>query len=159
MVSPRHLRRAFQGIHGMVNAPALVFFFSCSLYPDKREHRNCGERNTILKVSIVLIFYQAIGWKFIQLANYVPYMIPEGVAGHVKDFFLTGWEVFLEGAGIVFRHWFRCCFNSRAQEAKTEARYADRNSWSACHLHFFCTSFLHTFSPVSRFSTGACGFR
>lgn len=50
----------------------------------------------VLKVSVVLVFI-ALGWKYIDPANYQPY-IPANT-GHFGEF---GWSGILRGAGVVF---------------------------------------------------------
>ncbi|MBI4946991.1 MAG: amino acid permease [Bacteroidetes bacterium] len=111
------------GIHGMVNLPALFILLALTLLLIRGTQESAVVNGLIvfLKVSIVLIFI-VIGWKFIKPENYVPYMIPEGVAGH-EGFFSHGWGGVLKGAGIVFFAFIGFdAVSTAAQEAKNPKR-------------------------------------
>jgi len=111
------------GIHGMVNLPALFILLALTLLLIRGTQESAVVNGIIvfLKVSIVLIFI-VIGWQFIKPENYVPYMIPEGVAGH-EGFFSHGWGGVLKGAGIVFFAFIGFdAVSTAAQEAKNPKR-------------------------------------
>jgi APA family basic amino acid/polyamine antiporter len=106
-----------------VNAPALLILLLLTLLLIRGTQESAVVNGIIvfLKVSIVLIFI-VIGWQFIKPANYVPYMIPEGVAGH-EGFFSHGWGGVLKGAGIVFFAFIGFdAVSTAAQEAKNPKR-------------------------------------
>jgi APA family basic amino acid/polyamine antiporter len=74
-----------------------------------------------VKMAIVLLFI-GIGWQFINPANHVPYMIPEGTPGH-EGFFLHGFGGVVKGAGIVFFAFIGFdAVSTAAQEAKKPER-------------------------------------
>lgn len=90
------------GIHGIINLPAVAILLILTLILIKgtQESATVNTIIVILKVGIVLIFI-AVGWKFVNPANHIPFTIPEGVAGHL-DWNQHGWGGVLGGAGIVF---------------------------------------------------------
>ena len=111
------------GIHGIVNAPALLILLLLTLLLIKGTQESAMVNGIIvfLKVSIVLIFI-VIGWQFIKPENHTPYLIPEGVAGH-KGFFTWGWGGVLGGAAIVFFAFIGFdAVSTAAQEAKNPKR-------------------------------------
>jgi APA family basic amino acid/polyamine antiporter len=74
-----------------------------------------------IKVAIVLLFI-AIGWGFINPANYEPFTIPEGTPGH-EGFREFGWGGVLGGASIVFFAFIGFdAVSTAAQEAKNPKR-------------------------------------
>ncbi|MCW3086532.1 MAG: amino acid permease [Bacteroidetes bacterium] len=111
------------GIHGIVNAPALLILLLLTLLLIKGTQESALVNGIIvfLKVSIVLIFI-VIGWQFIKPENHTPYMIPEGTAGHA-GFFTWGWGGVLGGAAIVFFAFIGFdAVSTAAQEAKNPKR-------------------------------------
>ncbi len=111
------------GIHGIINAPALVILLAVTLLLIKGTAESATVNSIIvfLKVGIVLIFI-GIGWKFIQPYNHTPYLIPDGVAGH-EGMFKHGWGGVLGGAGIVFFAFIGFdAVSTAAQEAKKPER-------------------------------------
>jgi APA family basic amino acid/polyamine antiporter len=111
------------GVHGIVNAPALLILLLLTLLLVKGTQESAFVNTIIvfLKVAIVLIFI-AIGWKFIKPENHTPYMIPAGIAGH-EGFFTYGWGGILKGAGIVFFAFIGFdAVSTAAQEAKNPKR-------------------------------------
>lgn len=111
------------GVHGIVNAPALLILLLLTLLLIKGTQESALVNGLIvfLKVSIVLIFI-AIGWQFIKPENHTPYMIPQGVAGHT-GFFTWGWGGVLGGAAIVFFAFIGFdAVSTAAQEAKNPKR-------------------------------------
>jgi basic amino acid/polyamine antiporter, APA family len=107
------------GVHGIFNAPALVILLLLSLLLIKGTEESATVNSIIvfIKMAIVLLFI-GLGWQFINPANHVPYMIPEGTVGH-EDFFKFGWGGVLRGAGIVFFAFIGFdAVSTAAQEAK-----------------------------------------
>jgi basic amino acid/polyamine antiporter, APA family len=90
------------GVHGFLNAPALLILFilSALLIKGTQESATVNSIIVFVKVAIVLIFI-AVGWGFVNHANQVPYLIPDGMAGHLGTF-QHGWGGVIGGAGIVF---------------------------------------------------------
>jgi basic amino acid/polyamine antiporter, APA family len=90
------------GVHGFFNAPALLILLilSALLIKGTQESATVNSIIVFVKVAIVLIFI-VVGWGFVNHANQVPYLIPDGVAGHLGTF-QHGWGGVIGGAGIVF---------------------------------------------------------
>ena len=90
------------GIHGIMDVPALfiVLILTLLLIKGTSESATVNAIIVAVKVGIVLAFI-AIGWSFISPANHTPFLIPEGIKGHL-GFFQHGWGGVLRGAGIVF---------------------------------------------------------
>lgn len=111
------------GVAGIMNFPALVILLllTALLIKGTSESAKVNAIIVFIKVSIVLIFI-AIGWGFVNPANHVPYMIPEGVAGH-EGVFRHGWGGVLGGAGIVFFAFIGFdAVSTAAQEAKNPSK-------------------------------------
>ena len=89
------------GIHGIINAPALLILLIMTLLLIK----GIAESATInaiivgIKVTIVLMII-AIGWHFINPANHVPFVLAQDAAH--EGTFKHGWGGILGGAGVVF---------------------------------------------------------
>jgi basic amino acid/polyamine antiporter, APA family len=96
------LETSTSGVHGFFNAPALfiLLILSALLIKGTKESATVNSIIVFVKVAIVLTFI-AVGWGFINHANQVPYLIPEGTPGHLGTF-QHGWGGVLGGAGIVF---------------------------------------------------------
>lgn len=111
------------GVTGIFNAPALIILLLLTMLLIKgiQESATVNAIIVFVKVAIVLVFI-AVGWGFINGANHVPYMIPEGTAGH-EGFFQHGWGGVLRGAGIVFFAFIGFdAVSTAAQEAKKPER-------------------------------------
>lgn len=119
---------------GMINAPALVVLLLLTMLLIKGTQESAFVNMIIVfvKVSIVLLFI-GIGWQFINPANHIPYMIPEGTppvvdsAGKViadySGVFKHGWGGVLGGAAIVFFAFIGFdAVSTAAQEAKNPKR-------------------------------------
>lgn len=107
------------GIHGIMNAPALVILLALTMLLIKGTQESAIVNGIIvfIKVAIVLGFI-AIGFKYINPSNYTPYIIPEGVDGH-EGFFQHGWGGIFRGAAIVFFAFIGFdAVSTAAQEAK-----------------------------------------
>lgn len=111
------------GVHGIVNAPALVILLALTLLLIRGTQESAFVNAIIvfLKVAIVLIFI-VLGWQFIKPENHTPYMIPEGVKDHEGTFQHGIWGV-LKGAAIVFFAFIGFdAVSTAAQEAKNPKR-------------------------------------
>jgi basic amino acid/polyamine antiporter, APA family len=112
-----------EGIQGMMNLPAfgIVALLSFVLIKGTQESALLNALIVVVKVTIVLIFI-ALGWGFINSANYTPFTIPEGTPGH-EGFFEFGWGGVVKGAGIVFFAFIGFdAVSTAAQEAKNPKR-------------------------------------
>lgn len=112
-----------EGIHGMINIPALFILLLLTLVLIKgtQESASLNAIIVVIKVSIVLIFI-VVGWHFIRPENYVPFTVPEGTPGH-DTFREFGWGGVLGGAGIVFFAFIGFdAVSTAAQEAKNPRR-------------------------------------
>jgi APA family basic amino acid/polyamine antiporter len=119
---------------GMINAPALVILLLLTMLLIKgtKESAFVNAIIVFVKVAIVLLFI-AIGWQFIDPANHIPYMIPDGTppvldnAGKViadySGVFKHGWGGVVGGAAIVFFAFIGFdAVSTAAQEAKNPKR-------------------------------------
>ena len=89
------------GMHGIINAPALVILLIMTLLLIKGISESATINAVIvgIKVTIVLIII-AIGWHFINPVNHTPFVLAQD-ATH-QGFFQHGWPGVLGGAGVVF---------------------------------------------------------
>lgn len=111
------------GVSGIINLPALFILVILTLILIKgtQESAIFNAIIVVVKVSIVLIFI-AVGWQFIDPANYDPFMIPESTPGH-EGFREHGWGGVLGGAAIVFFAFIGFdAVSTAAQEAKNPKR-------------------------------------
>ncbi|KAA9339456.1 amino acid permease [Hymenobacter busanensis] len=85
-------------VHGLINLPAILVVLAITAIIIRGTQGSAWFNATVvaLKVSVVLVFI-ALGWKYIDPANYQPY-IPANT-GHFGEF---GWSGILRGAGVVF---------------------------------------------------------
>lgn len=95
------LQTAPGGIHGIVNAPALVILLLITLLLIKGISESAGVNAVIVgvKVAIVLMII-VIGSHFINPANHTPFFLAKD-PGH-EGMFEHGWGGVLGGAGVVF---------------------------------------------------------
>jgi basic amino acid/polyamine antiporter, APA family len=117
------LETSLDGVSGIMNAPALIILLALTLLLIKGTQESATVNGIIvaIKVGIVLLFI-ALGWQFINPANHVPYMIPEGTAGH-EGFFKHGVGGIVGGAAIVFFAFIGFdAVSTAAQEAKDPAK-------------------------------------
>lgn len=119
---------------GVINAPALIILLLLTLLLIKGTQESAMVNAIIvfIKVAVVLIFI-AIGWQFINEANYTPYMIPADEAPVVDQagkviadysgWNKHGWGGVLGGAAIVFFAFIGFdAVSTAAQEAKNPKR-------------------------------------
>ena len=119
--------------HGFMNVPALFILLVLSLLLIKGTQESAFVNGIIvfIKVAIVLVFI-FVGWKFINPANHVPYMIPadakpalqpDGSLYSYTNFVRHGWGGVLRGAAIVFFAFIGFdAVSTAAQEAKNPKR-------------------------------------
>lgn len=118
-----------EGIHGIVNLPAILIIFLLTLLLIKGTAESAIVNNVIVivKLSIVLLII-GFGWHFINPANHTPYMIPADAGtvkldtGKIHDYADPenhGWLGVLRGASIVFFAFIGFdAVSTAAQEAK-----------------------------------------
>ncbi|MEO5977866.1 MAG: amino acid permease [Chryseolinea sp.] len=117
------LETSLTGVQGIVNIPALFILLILTLILIKgtQESATVNAVIVVIKVGIVLLFI-AIGWQFINPANYDPFMIPEGTPGHEASN-QHGWGGVFRGAAIVFFAFIGFdAVSTAAQEAKNPKR-------------------------------------
>ncbi len=120
--------------NGIMNIPALFILLALTLLLIRGTDKSAAVNAVIvfLKVAIVLVFI-AVGWQYINPANYAPYFIPEGTApvldanGGVMisydSIFKHGYGGVLGGAAIVFFAFIGFdAVSTTAQEAKNPGR-------------------------------------
>ena len=111
------------GVHGIFNAPALLILalLTILLIKGTQESAVVNMVIVIIKLSIVVAFV-ALGWQFINHANFTPYLVPATVPGH-EGLFKHGWGGVVGGAGIVFFAFIGFdAVSTAAQETKDPAR-------------------------------------
>jgi basic amino acid/polyamine antiporter, APA family len=117
------LETSIDGVSGIMNAPALIILLALTLLLIRGTQESATVNGIIvaIKVSIVLLFI-ALGWQFINPANHIPYMIPEGTPDH-EGFFKHGVGGIVGGAAIVFFAFIGFdAVSTAAQEAKDPAK-------------------------------------
>ncbi|MBS1976065.1 MAG: amino acid permease [Bacteroidetes bacterium] len=111
------------GVSGIINLPAIGILILVTLILIKGTQESAAVNAVIvfIKVSIVLVVI-AVGWGFINEANYTPFIIPEGTVGH-EGWNQHGWGGVIGGAGIVFFAFIGFdAVSTAAQEAKNPKR-------------------------------------
>lgn len=106
-------------VHGMVNFPAIFIVVLMSLLLVRGTRESAAVNNIIvaLKVAVVLIFI-ALGWGFINSANYQPY-----IPANTGSFGSFGWSGIVRAAGIIFFAYIGFdAVSTAAQEAKNPKR-------------------------------------
>lgn len=117
------LETSVNGVQGIINLPALLILVIVTLILIKGMQESAMINSIIVfvKVSIVLVFI-ALGWGFINEANYTPFMIPETMPGQ-EAWNRHGWGGVLGGASIVFFAFIGFdAVSTAAQEAKNPKR-------------------------------------
>jgi APA family basic amino acid/polyamine antiporter len=117
------METSVNGVQGIINIPAMFILLIVTLILIKgmQESAMINAVIVFIKVSIVLIFI-ALGWGFINEANYTPFMIPDSMPGH-EGWNRHGWGGILGGAGIVFFAFIGFdAVSTAAQEAKNPKR-------------------------------------
>ena len=142
------------GVHGLVNAPALLILLLLTALLIKGTAESAGVNMVIviIKLSIVVVFV-ALGWQFINGANYHPFTIPANMAGH-EGTFKHGWGGVLGGAGIVFFAFIGFdAVSTAAQECKEPSKDMPVGILGSLAL---CTVLYILFGYVL---TGVCNWR
>jgi APA family basic amino acid/polyamine antiporter len=121
MLSPFETAKAADGsiVHGIINLPAvlIVILITGILIRGTKGSALFNAIVVTLKVGVVIVFI-AVGWHFINPANYHPY-IPQNT-GTWGEY---GWSGILRGAGLVFFVFIGFdAVSTAAQEAKNPQR-------------------------------------
>jgi basic amino acid/polyamine antiporter, APA family len=97
------LQTSATGIHGIVNAPALVILFLLTLLLIKGTSESATVNAVIVAVKVtIVVAIIGLGWKFISPANHTPMLIPDNFDAMHSGFFKHGWGGIVGGAGVVF---------------------------------------------------------
>ena len=97
------LQTSATGIHGIVNAPALVILFLLTLLLIKGTSESATVNAIIVAVKVTIVVgVIGLGWKFISPANHTPMLIPDNFDAMHTGFFQHGWGGVIGGAGVVF---------------------------------------------------------
>ncbi len=127
------LEHTANGVYGIINAPALLILTLITLILIKgtQESAIVNAVIVVIKVSIVLVFI-ALGWKFINPTNYIPFFIPadapdvvasNGEVHSYSPFFNHGLAGAFRGASIVFFAFIGFdAVSTAAQETKNPKR-------------------------------------
>src|SRR5580700_54581 len=95
--------QSFQGVHGIVNGPAIVILLLLTLLLIKGTSESASVNAVIVTVKVaIVVMIIALGWKFINPANHTPLLIPDNFDAAHTNFFRHGWGGVVGGAGIVF---------------------------------------------------------
>jgi APA family basic amino acid/polyamine antiporter len=136
------------GVRGIMNIPALCILLLLTLILIKGTQESAMVNSIIvfIKVAIVLVFI-AVGWKFINPANHIPFTIPDGVEGHL-GWNQHGWGGILGGASIVFFAFIGFdAVSTAAQETKNPGRDMPRGilgSLAVCTVLYILFSYVLT---------------
>ncbi|MCA4898854.1 MAG: APC family permease [Bacteroidota bacterium] len=117
------METSLDGVTGIINLPAVFILLVLTLILIKgtQESATVNAIIVFVKVAIVLLFI-ALGWGFINSANYTPFTIPENAAGH-EAWNRHGWGGILGGASIVFFAFIGFdAVSTAAQESKNPKR-------------------------------------
>ncbi|MEO6135648.1 MAG: amino acid permease [Ginsengibacter sp.] len=104
---------------GIINLPAvfIIVLMSMLLMKGTKESATVNGIIVVLKVSVVIIFI-VLGWRYINMDNLDPYIIPATVPGH-EGFFEHGFGGIVRAAAIVFFAYIGFdAVSTAAQEAK-----------------------------------------
>lgn len=135
-----------EGARGFVNFPALFILVVLTLILIKgtKESANLNAIIVFVKVAIVLVFI-ALGWGFINEANYTPFTIPEGTPGH-DNWREFGWGGVLGGSAIVFFAFIGFdAVSTAAQEAKIRNAICLSVFWARWWCVPFCMSYFRMY--------------
>jgi len=91
------------GVHGIVNAPAVVILLLLTLLLIKGTSESASVNAVIVAVKVtIVVMIIGLGWRFINPANHTPLLIPDNFDAAHAGFFRHGWGGVIGGAGIVF---------------------------------------------------------
>ncbi|HTB11643.1 MAG TPA: amino acid permease [Bryobacteraceae bacterium] len=136
------------GVRGILNAPAvfILLLLTLILIKGTQESATVNAVIVFIKVAIVLVFI-AVGWKFVNPANHLPFTIPDGFPDH-EGYFHHGWPGVLGGAGIVFFAFIGFdAVSTAAQETKNPGRDMPRGilgSLAVCTVLYILFSYVLT---------------
>jgi APA family basic amino acid/polyamine antiporter len=137
------------GLHGIVNAPAILILFAMTLLLMKGTAESATVNAIIvaIKVAIVLVFI-VVGWKFVNPANHTPFLIPDNFDAEHAGVFKHGWGGLLGGAGIVFFAFIGFdAVSTAAQETKDPGRDMPRGilgSLAVCTVLYILFGYVLT---------------
>jgi basic amino acid/polyamine antiporter, APA family len=140
---------------GMINLPAvfIVVLMSLLLMKGTKESAKVNAVIVGVKMLVVLIFI-VLGWKYINTANYTPYLIPENTPGH-EGFFNHGWGGIIRAAAVVFFAYIGFdAVSTAAQEAKNPRRdmpIGILGSLIICTILYIL--FAHVMTGVAHYTT------
>ncbi|MFN8322481.1 MAG: amino acid permease [Chitinophagales bacterium] len=106
-------------VAGLINLPAVLIVVLMSLLLIKGTRESAWVNNIIvaLKVTVVIVFI-ALGWAYINTANYTPY-----IPANTGSFGEYGWSGIIRAAGIIFFAYIGFdAVSTAAQEAKNPSR-------------------------------------
>jgi APA family basic amino acid/polyamine antiporter len=91
------------GVHGIVNAPALVILFLLTMLLIRGTSESATVNAIIVAVKVtIVVAIIVLGWKFINPANHTPMLIPDNFDAAHSNFLRHGWGGVVGGAGVVF---------------------------------------------------------
>ena len=123
-----------EGTRGIINVPAvfILVLLTALLVKGTKGSAMINNLIVVVKITIVIMFI-VLGWKFINQANYHPFMIPtnagvvkasDGTIHNYADTLNHGWLGVLKGAGIVFFAFIGFdAVSTAAQEAKNPKKH------------------------------------
>lgn len=118
-------------VHGVFNLPAVLIVIAVSmlLMIGIQESARANMVIVFTKVTVVIVFI-LLGWGFIELKNYTPF-IPDnpgdkfqlGFSGFIEHFGIFGWSGIIRGAAVIFFAYIGFdAVSTAAQEAKNPKR-------------------------------------
>ncbi len=146
------------GISGIINIPALGILLSLSLILMRGTQESAFINGIIVIVKVfIVIMFIALGWKFINPVNHVPF-VPENT-GVFGDFGFSG---IIKGAGIVFFAFIGFdAVSTAAQEAKDPQKgmpIGILGSLVVCTILYIAFSYTLTgIANYKEFGVGAAG--
>ena len=142
---------------GIVNLPAVFIIVLMSLLLMKGTKESASVNAVIvgLKITVVFVFI-ILGWKYINNANYTPYLIPATEPGH-EGYFNHGFGGIIRAAAIVFFAYIGFdAVSTAAQEAKNPKRdmpWGILGSLAICTVLYIL--FAHVMTGVTSYTTFA----
>jgi APA family basic amino acid/polyamine antiporter len=140
---------------GIINLPAvfIIVLMSSLLIKGTKESAFVNAIIVTLKVAVVLTFI-ILGWRYINMENYDPYLIPATQPGH-ENFFDHGWGGIIRAAAIVFFAYIGFdAVSTAAQETKNPKRDMP---WGILGSLLICTIlyllFAHVMTGVTHYTT------
>lgn len=142
---------------GIINLPAvfIIVLMSFLLMKGTKESATVNAVIVGLKLAVVFVFI-FLGWKYINNANYTPYLIPSTEPGH-EGFFDNGWGGIIRAAAIVFFAYIGFdAVSTAAQEAKNPKRdmpWGILGSLAICTILYIL--FAHVMTGVTSYTSFA----